>query len=77
MVKRLNLYSRISSLLFVASILFYVLNDAIFESRVPLEIVGYIIFFSLGAFVGVQCCIDLLKKSKKESSVPSGKDGLN
>jgi hypothetical protein len=61
----------------VASILFYIVNDAILQGRVPLEIIGYIIFFFLGTFVGVQCCIDLFKRNNKESSAPSRKDGLN
>ena len=68
MVKRLSLYSKISIYFFASSIAFYVFNEAILKYKVPLEIVGYLIFFSLGLFIGTQCCIDVIRRKEDDPS---------
>ena len=61
MVTRFTLYSQISIYFFALSVAFYLFNDAVLKYKVPLEIVGYLIFFSLGIFIGTQCCIDVIR----------------
>ena len=63
MIKTLNLYSKISVFVFGSSILLWIINDAILKAKIPIEIVGHIFFLSLGLFIGVHSCIDVIKRS--------------
>ena len=65
MYKRLIIYQKISIYLFAANMGFYILNDSILKKAVPTEIVGYSLFLSLGLFIGVNICIDVLRKESK------------
>jgi hypothetical protein len=65
MYKRLITYQKISIYLFAANMGFYVLNDSVLKKVVPIEIVGYSLFLSLGLFIGVNVCIDVLRKESK------------
>ena len=65
MYKRLIIYQKISIYLFVANMGFYILNDSILKKAVPIEIVGYSLFLSVGFFIGVNICIDVLRKESK------------
>ena len=67
MVKRLNLYSNISIYFFALSAAFYIFNEAVLKYAVPLEIVEYLIFFSLEIFIGTQCCVNVIRRSKEEA----------
>jgi hypothetical protein len=68
MYKRLIIYQKISIYLFAANMGFYILNDSILKKVVPIEIVGYSLFLSLGFFIGVNICIDLLRKASKTTT---------
>ena len=65
MYKRLIIYQKISIYLFAANMGFYILNDSVLKKAVPIEIVGYSLFLSLGLFIGVNICIDVLRKESK------------
>jgi hypothetical protein len=67
MYKRLIIYQKISIYFFVANMGFYILNDSVLKKTVPIEVVGYSLFLSLGFFVGVNICIDALRKESKLS----------
>jgi hypothetical protein len=67
MYRRLIIYQKNSIYLFAANIGFYILNDSILKKAVPIEIVGYSLFLSLGFFIGVNICIDVLWKEAKLS----------
>ncbi len=62
MNRNLQLYSKIAIVLLVSSISLWMLNDLILNMKIPIEIIGYIVFFSLGIFIGVHCCIDAIKR---------------
>jgi len=46
---------------------FYILNDSVLKKAFPIEIVGYSLFLILGLFIGVNICIDVLRKESKPS----------
>ena len=74
MYKRLIIYQKISIYLFAANMGFFILNDSILKKAVPNEIVGYSLFLSLGLFIGVNICIDVLRK---ESKLPKRRGNQN
>jgi hypothetical protein len=65
MYKRLIIYQKISIYLFALNMGFYILNDSVLKKAIPIEIVGYSFFLSLGLFIGVNICIDVLRKDSK------------
>ncbi len=67
MYKRLIIFQKVSIYLFAANMGFYILNDSILKKAVALESVGYSLFLSLGFFIGVNICIDVLRKESKLS----------
>ncbi len=77
MIKRLSLYSKISSFIFAASIGLHMVNDIFLKKKVPGEIIGYVFWFSLGLFIGVNCCIDVVKRFRKEPKDLSQRENLN
>lgn len=65
MHRRLIIYQKLSAYLFALGILFYVVNDSLLKRKVPIEIVDYFLFFSLGIFIGVNICIDVMRNNSK------------
>jgi hypothetical protein len=65
MYKRLIIYQKISIYLFALNMGFYIINDSVLKKAIPIEIVGYSLFLSLGLFIGVNICIDVLRKDSK------------
>ena len=52
--------------LFILSIIIWIGNDAFLNKVIPEEVVGYFLFFSMGLFIGIQCCIDALRRLPKD-----------
>jgi hypothetical protein len=67
MYKRINILHRIFLSFFIFSLGLYVVNDSILRKWIPIEIVGYIVFLSLGIYVGFHVCLDELKRMNKKS----------
>jgi hypothetical protein len=67
MYKRINILHRIFLSFFLLSLGVFIVNDSILKKRIPIEIVGYIFFLSLGIYVGFHVCLDELKRMNRKS----------
>jgi hypothetical protein len=81
MSKRIFLFHRIAAVFFLFSLGFCVITGSFLKSRIPIEIVGYLVFLSLGLYVGFQVCLGEIKRMinrkelhlvAQELNVPSG-----
>ncbi len=70
MYKRITIIHRIALCFFLFSLALDVVNDAFLKNKMPREIIGYLIFLTLGFYVGFHICLDEVKRmEKKESDV--------
>jgi len=65
MPNRYFIFHRIFLFFFGFNIVFYIVNDA-FLKKIPLEIVGYSFFLSLGLYVGFHVCLGEVKRRAKK-----------
>jgi hypothetical protein len=61
MSKRLLFYEKGSRYFFLINIFIYILNGTLLKKIIPIEIIGYFFFLSLGIFIGVQCCVSQIR----------------
>ena len=64
--RRLRVYQKIITYFFIFNIIFYIINDAFFRNAIPLEIIGYMFFLSLGIYIGFHVCIHEIKRQNIE-----------
>lgn len=64
---RVHIYEWGISLLLVANIIYYPINEDYLEYLVPKEICGYSFWLSLGLFVGFKLCKSELKNNIKST----------
>jgi len=62
MSKRLILFHRITLLFFIFSFGLYFVNDALLKKKIPTDLIGYLVFLSLGLYVGFHVCQDEVKR---------------
>ena len=62
MNNRFRLYHRIALCLFIFSFGLYILNDTLLKKKIPIELIGYLVFLSLGLYVGFHVCLDEVKR---------------
>ena len=62
MSKRIFLFHRIAAVFFLFSLGLCVITGSFLKSRIPIEIVGYLVFLSLGLYVGFQVCLGEIKR---------------
>ena len=67
MNKRLTIYHRVSLFFFLFSIGLYIINDAFLKCKVHVEVVGYLLFLSLGIYIGFHVCLDEMKRLTKKN----------
>jgi len=65
MYKRINSIHRLSVGFFLFSIALYIVNDAFLKKKIPLDVVGYLVFLSLGFYVGFHVCLSEIKRMKR------------
>ena len=54
--RRFNVYEQCLSVFFIVNLFLDVVNDKLFGSAIPGEIIGYLFWFSLGLFLGFKLC---------------------
>jgi hypothetical protein len=57
MSQRIFILHKIAAILFLASLGLYIINESFLNSRIPIEIIGYLVFLSLGLYVGFHVCL--------------------
>lgn len=65
MHKRINIIRKLASAFFMFSLGLYIVNDALLKKRIPLEIIGYVVFLSVGFYIGFHLA---LSEVERESS---------
>jgi hypothetical protein len=68
--KRFNIYQQGLAALFIVALFLDVINKKVLNSAIPVEIVGYLFWLSLGLFLGFKLCkyeyIRALRKHSEE-----------
>jgi hypothetical protein len=68
MYKRINIIHRLALGFLGFSLGLYIVNDAFLKKKIPLEIIGYLVFLSLGFYVGFHVCLGEIKRIKRIES---------
>jgi hypothetical protein len=68
MSKRLIIFHRVALVFFLFSLGLYIVNDAFLKKKIPLELIGYMVFLSLGIYVGFHLCLDEVKRMNKKKN---------
>jgi hypothetical protein len=55
-------YHRIGLVLCIFSLGLYIINDALLKSKMPTDLIGYLVFLSLGLYVGFHACLQEMKR---------------
>jgi hypothetical protein len=71
MYKRINIIHRLAVGFFLFSIGLYIVNDAFLKNKIPLDIIGYLTFLSLGFYAGFHVCLDEIKRVEKKEATGS------
>jgi len=56
------LFHKVALFLFLFSIGLFILNGTFLKKKIPIELVGYLVFLSLGLYVGFHFCLDEVKR---------------
>lgn len=62
----IGLYGKIISVFFMVNVFLDVINEKLLHYWIPVEIVAYLFWLSLGLFLGFQLCQYLVFKKEKE-----------
>lgn len=67
MYKRINIIHGLALGYLGFSLGLYIVND-VFLKKIPLEIIGYLVFSSIGFYAGFHICLDEVKRVKKKEA---------
>ena len=65
MWNRINLYHKIFLFFFLFCLLITFFNEVFLKTMIPKEILGYLVFLSLGNYIGFHLCLSEFKRIKK------------
>ena len=68
MHKRIIIIHRLAEISFSSSIALYLINDTLLKKKIPLEIVGYILFLNLGFYVGFHLALREVERERKKKA---------
>jgi hypothetical protein len=68
MSKRIFIIHRVALVFFLSSLGLSVVNEALWKSKIPSDIVGYLVFASLGFYLGFHICLDEVKRMQKKGN---------
>lgn len=61
----INLFNKILAAFFMLNIVLDIINEKILGSSIPVEIVGYLFWLSLGLYLGFELCKYLVFKKER------------
>jgi hypothetical protein len=62
---RLNRFHRIFLSFFLFCILIFIVNNVFLKNKIPKDLLGYFLFFSLGIYIGFNVCLSEFKRITK------------
>lgn len=79
--KRFSFYEKGINIFFMINIVLDTINEKLLYSAIPVEIIGYLFWLSLGLFLGFKLCkyefIRVQKEKENHHSINNDKDHTN
>jgi hypothetical protein len=66
MYKRINTIHRLALGFLTFSLGLYIVNDLFLKKKIPLDIIGYLVFSSLAFYAGFHVCLAEVKRMNKK-----------
>ncbi len=66
MSKRLSILHKVALSVFLFRLGLYFLNETFLKIKIPGQLIGYLIFLSLGFYVGFHLCLSELRRSNRK-----------